>query len=70
MALDGSYRTPLRRRGVAHGAYPITVGGRVFTFVILMIGLGIVSVSAGLVASALSKARAEDQALSEDKIET
>lgn len=41
--------------------YPITVGGRMFTFIILMIGLGIVSVPAGLLASALSKARMEDQ---------
>jgi voltage-gated potassium channel len=38
-------------------AYPITVGGRVFTFVILLIGLGVISVPAGLVASALAKAR-------------
>jgi voltage-gated potassium channel len=37
--------------------YPVTVGGRVFTFFILLIGLGVVSVPAGLVASALSKAR-------------
>ncbi|MEZ6059212.1 MAG: ion transporter [Planctomycetaceae bacterium] len=37
--------------------YPVTVGGRVFTFFVLLIGLGIVSVPAGLVASALSKAR-------------
>lgn len=37
--------------------YPITAGGRVFTFVILLIGLGIVSVPAGLVSAALSKAR-------------
>lgn len=37
--------------------YPVTVGGRVFTFVVLLVGLGIVSVPAGLVASALSKAR-------------
>ncbi len=41
--------------------YPITVGGRIFTFVILMVGLGIVAVPAGLLASALSKARMEDQ---------
>jgi voltage-gated potassium channel len=41
--------------------YPITVGGRVFTFFILMIGLGIVAVPAGLLASALSKARLEEQ---------
>jgi voltage-gated potassium channel len=37
--------------------YPITVGGKVFTFFILIVGLGVVSVPAGLVASALSKAR-------------
>ncbi len=41
--------------------YPITVGGRIFTFMILMIGLGIVAVPAGLLASALSKARQEEQ---------
>ncbi|WP_404307672.1 ion transporter [Neorhodopirellula lusitana] len=37
--------------------YPITIGGRIFTFFILLIGLGVVSVPAGLVASALSTAR-------------
>ena len=37
--------------------YPVTVGGRIFTFIVLLIGLGVVSVPAGLVASALSKAR-------------
>lgn len=41
--------------------YPVTVGGRVFTFLILMVGLGIVAVPAGLLASALSKARSEEQ---------
>ncbi|MCA8988046.1 MAG: ion transporter, partial [Planctomycetaceae bacterium] len=40
--------------------YPITVCGRIFTFLILLIGLGVVSVPAGLVASALSKAREMD----------
>ena len=40
--------------------YPITTGGKIFTFVILMIGLGIVAVPAGLIASALSKARLEE----------
>lgn len=40
--------------------YPITVGGRIFTFLVLLLGLGIVSVPAGLVASALSKAREMD----------
>ena len=41
--------------------YPITAGGKVFTFFVLMIGLGIVAVPAGLVASALSKARMEEE---------
>jgi voltage-gated potassium channel len=37
--------------------YPITVGGKLFTFVMLLLGLGVISVPAGLVASALAKAR-------------
>lgn len=37
--------------------YPITMGGKIFTFFVLIIGVGIVTVPAGLVASALSKAR-------------
>ncbi len=40
--------------------YPITAGGRIFTFFVLMIGLGIVAVPTGLVASALSQVRDED----------
>lgn len=39
--------------------YPITLGGRIFTFFVLIIGLGIVAVPTGLFASALSKAREE-----------
>ena len=35
--------------------YPVTIGGRLFTFVILMCGLGVVAVPAGIVSSALSK---------------
>ena len=42
--------------------YPVTVGGRIFTFLILMIGLGIVAVPSGLMASALSEARKQDGA--------
>ncbi|MDH4048699.1 MAG: ion transporter [Gammaproteobacteria bacterium] len=39
--------------------YPITVGGRIFTFCLLLIGLGTIAVPSGIVASALNKARAE-----------
>ena len=35
--------------------YPITVGGKVFTFIILMIGLGIVAIPTGIISSALTK---------------
>ena len=38
--------------------YPITTGGRLFTFFVLLLGLGVVSVPAGLISSALSKAKA------------
>ncbi len=37
--------------------YPVTAGGKVFTFMILFVGLGLVAVPAGIIASALSKAR-------------
>ncbi len=41
--------------------YPITLGGRIFTFFILMIGLGFVSVPAGIVAAALSATRRKEE---------
>lgn len=40
--------------------YPVTIGGRIFTFFILMIGLGIVAVPAGLLAAALTKVKADE----------
>jgi len=41
--------------------YPVTLGGKMFTFLILMVGLGVVAVPTGLVASALSAARSEEK---------
>ncbi|MDJ0836515.1 MAG: ion transporter [Acidobacteriota bacterium] len=46
-------------------AYPVTMGGRFFTFVILMLGLGIVALPSGLMASALNRA-----AVGEEREET
>ena len=37
--------------------YPVTLGGRIFTFCILIIGLGIVAIPAGIIASALSQTK-------------
>lgn len=50
--------------------YPITVGGKIFTFFVLIIGVGIVTVPAGLVASALSRAREVEERESEDSNNT
>lgn len=48
--------------------YPVTVGGRIFTFCVLLVGLGVVSVPAGLVSAALSTARRlEDSSGDEDE---
>jgi len=40
--------------------YPITIGGKVFTSIMLFIGLGIVAVPTGLISSALTKTRESD----------
>ena len=40
-------------------AYPITTGGKIFTTLVLMIGLGVVAVPTGIVSSALQQAREE-----------
>ncbi|MCM4171858.1 ion transporter [Arenibacter sp. TNZ] len=48
---------------------PITTGGRIFTFFVLIIGIGIVTVPAGLVATALTKARQLEEEERQDKIE-
>ena len=39
--------------------YPVTVGGKIFTFIILAVGLAAVSVPSGIMATALTEARNE-----------
>ncbi len=41
--------------------YPITTGGRIFTMLILLVGLGIVAVPTGILASALAEARSTEK---------
>ena len=43
--------------------YPITVGGKIFTYVILMIGLGVIAVPTAILASALTDARKTNERL-------
>jgi len=40
--------------------YPITLGGRIFTVVVLFVALGVIAVPTGLFASALSRVRQEE----------
>lgn len=40
--------------------YPITVGGKIFTFFVLLIGLSVIAVPAGVMATALMQARDQE----------
>jgi len=42
-------------------AIPITAGGKIFTFFVLIIGIGMIAILSGLVASALSKVHDSEQ---------
>ena len=46
-------------------AYPVTLGGRIFTFLVLICGMGIVAVPAGLIASGLTRALEDERAARE-----
>lgn len=49
--------------------YPITAGGRIWTFVILLLGMGIVAVPAGLIASGLTQVLQDERAARDAKAE-
>jgi voltage-gated potassium channel len=58
---DGLWWAVATLTTVGYGdVYPVTAGGKLFTFVILIVGLGIVAVPTGLLASALSRTRTID----------
>lgn len=42
--------------------YPVTLGGKLFTSLVIVVGIGILAVPSGLMASALNKARREEDA--------
>ena len=41
--------------------YPITFGGRIFTFIILLVGLGLIAVPTGIITSTLSSVRRKEE---------
>lgn len=60
--LDSLWWAVVTLTTVGYGdAYPVTAGGRIFTFVVLVIGLGIIAVPTGLVSSALTAVRTADK---------
>jgi voltage-gated potassium channel len=64
--IDSGWWAAVTLTTVGYGdVYPITSGGKIFTLFILLIGVGIITIPAGLIASALSKARQ----IQEDRIE-
>ncbi len=64
--VDSSWWAAVTLTTVGYGdVYPITSGGKIFTLFILLVGVGIITIPAGLIASALSKARK----IQEDRLE-
>ena len=49
--------------------YPITVGGRFFTYIVVMVGLGVIAVPASVLASALTRAREEEARPQRERME-
>lgn len=49
--------------------YPITVGGKLFTFAILILGLSVVAIPTGLLASALTQVRDKELAQDDSEME-
>jgi voltage-gated potassium channel len=60
---DGLWWATATLTTVGYGdVFPVTAGGKIFTFLVLLVGLGIVAVPTGLFASALSRARSLEEA--------
>lgn len=58
---DGMWWAVVTLTTVGYGdAFPVTTGGRLFTVLVLLTGLGVVAVPTGLISSALARARAEE----------
>lgn len=67
---DGLWCALVTLTTVGYGdLYPVTAGGRLFTFLVLILGLGVIAVPSGLLASALSRVRAEEVAQQEAALE-
>ncbi len=46
--------------------FPVTPGGKIFTALVALVGVGLIAIPSGLLASVLTEARVEDEMLEED----
>ena len=68
--LDSMWWAVVTLTTVGYGdAFPVTAGGKVFTAFVTLIGVGLIAIPSGLLASVLTEARVESEQLEEDKEE-
>ena len=59
---DGMWWAVASLTTVGYGdIYPVTMGGKLFTFIVLIFGLGIVAAPAGIISSALTQVRSQEK---------
>ena len=59
---DGMWWAVASLTTVGYGdIYPVTIGGKLFTFIVLIFGLGIVAAPAGIISSALTQVRSQEK---------
>lgn len=68
--LDSMWWAVVTLTTVGYGdAFPVTAGGKVFTAFVTLIGVGLIAIPSGLLASALTEARVESEQIEADEAE-
>ena len=68
--LDSMWWAVVTLTTVGYGdAFPVTAGGKVFTAFVTLIGVGLIAIPSGLLASVLTEARVESEQLEADEAE-
>ena len=68
--LDSMWWSVVTLTTIGYGdVYPTTSGGRLFTALVALVGVGLIAIPSGLLASALTEARVEREQIEKDKAE-
>ena len=68
--LDSMWWAVVTLTTVGYGdVFPTTAGGKVFTALVTLVGVGLIAIPSGLLASVLTEARVERQKVEESKVE-